>query len=139
MPDVGLPAGMSVVDGPPPDAKGQPIVNENPAKIGGIITLWANGLGPLTGTVPSGDIPEPGAPILLAAKTVRVFIGGIEAQVLGAFLQPQFVALNQINAIVPGGVEPADAVPIVIEVDCGDGNVFRSREDVTIAVAPADD
>ncbi len=138
MPDTGLPAGTSTLNGAPLGAKGAPIVNESPAKIGGIITLWANGLGPLTGMVPSGDIPEPGAPVLLAAKTVRVFIGGIEAQVLGAFLQPQFVALNQINAIVPEGIEPGAAVPIVIEVDCGDGNVFRSRDDVTIAIAPAE-
>ncbi len=138
MPDIGLPAAMSAIDGGPP--KGQPIVNEKPAKIGGVVTVWANGLGPLNGTVPSGDIPEPGAPLLFAAKTVTVLIGGVEAQVLGgAFLQPQFVSLNQINAIVPEGVEPGDAVPIVIEVDCGDGNVFRSREDVTIAIAPADD
>ena len=138
MPDIGLPAAMSAIEGGPP--KGQPIVNEKPAKIGGVVTIWANGLGPLNGTVPSGDIPEPGAPLLFAAKTVTVLIGGVEAQVLGgAFLQPQFVSLNQINAIVPEGVEPGDAVPIVIEVDCGDGNVFRSREDVTIAIAPADD
>ena len=138
MPDTGLPAGTSTLNGAPLEAKGAPIVNESPAKIGGIITLWANGLGPLTGMVPSGGIPEPGAPILLASKIVRVFIGGVEASVLGAFLQPQFVALNQINAIVPEGIEPGDAVPIVIEVDCGDGNVFRSRDDVTIAIAPAE-
>jgi hypothetical protein len=48
------------------------------------------------------------------------------------------VALNQINAVVPEGVEPGDAVPIVVEVDCGDGNIFRSRDDVTIAITPAD-
>ena len=138
MPDVGLPPGMSAIDGGPPDPQGPSIVNEKPAKIGGIITIWANGLGPLTGTAPSGGIPEPGAPLLFAAKTVTVLISGIEAPILGAFLQPQFVALNQINAIVPEGVEPGDAVSIVIEVNCGDGNVFRSREDVTIAIAPAD-
>ena len=57
---------------------------------------------------------------------------------LGAFLQSQFVALNQINAIVPEGIEAGTAVPIVIEVDCGDGNVFRSRDDVTIAIAAAE-
>lgn len=132
MPDVGLPAAMSAIDGVPP--KGQPIVNEKPATIGGVVTIWTNGLGPLTGMVPSGDIPKPEEGLLFAAKTVTVLIGGVEAQILGAFLQPQFVALNQINAIVPEGVEPGDAVPIVIEVDCGDGNVFRSRADVTIAV-----
>jgi hypothetical protein len=42
----------------------------------------------------------------------------------------------QVNAVVPAGVTPGDMVSIVIEVDCGDGAVFRSREDVTIAVGP---
>ncbi len=136
MPDAGLPAGETGSSAIPLPANGQPIVNEKSAKIGGIITLWTNGLGPFSGTVPSGDVPGPEAPILRAAKTVTVLIGGVEAQVLGAFLHSQFVALNQINAIVPEGVEPGDAVPIVIEVDCGDGTVFRSREDVTLAIAP---
>jgi len=133
MPDPGLPPGEAGND-IALHANGQPVVNEKVAKIGGIITLWTNGLGPFKGAVPSGGIPGPGEP-LLAAKTVTVLTGGVEAQVLGAFLHSQFVALNQINAIVPEGVEPGDAVPIVIEVDCGDGNVFRSREDVTIAIA----
>ena len=68
---------------------------------------------------------------------VRVFIGGVEAQVLGAVLQPENVGLNQINAVVPEGVTPGNELPIVIEVDCGDGKVLRSREDVTIAVRAA--
>ena len=67
-----------------------------PAAIGGVIIIWSNGLGPLTGSVPSGDIPrgpDPenptvGAPLLFAANTVRVFVGGVEAQVLAAFLHP---------------------------------------------------
>ena len=49
-------------------------------------------------------------------------------------LHSTLVGLNQINAIVPAGVTPGDGVPIQIEVDCGDGSIFRSREDVTIAV-----
>ena len=119
----------------PTDAQQVPDFTEKAAEIGGVITVWANGLGSLTGSVPSGDIPAPGTELLFAAKTVRLFIGGIEAQDIAAILQPQFVGLNQINARVPEGVTPGDAVPIVIEVDCGDGVVFRSREDVTIAVA----
>ena len=63
-----------------------------------------------------------------------MFIGGQEAQVLGAVLQPTSVGLNQINVFVPEGVEPGGAVPIVIEVECPDGTKIRSREDVTIAV-----
>jgi uncharacterized protein (TIGR03437 family) len=109
--------------------------SEKAAEIGGVITVWANGLGPLNGMVSSGDIPEPEAGLLSATKIVRLFIGGVEAQVIAAILQPEFVGLNQINAFVPEGVAPGDAVPIVIEVGCGNGEVFRSREDVTIAVA----
>ncbi len=119
----------------PTDPKVEPIVNEKAAEIGGVITIWANGLGPLSGMVRTGDIPEPGSPLLFATKTVRVFIGGVEAQILGGgFLQPTFVALNQINVLVPEGVTPGDEVPIIIEVECDPETVFRSRADVTIAV-----
>lgn len=70
-------------------------------------------------------------------KTVRVFVGGVAAQVLSAVLQPSNVGLNQINAVIPTGVAPGNEVPIVIEVECEDGAKIRSREDVTIAVRPA--
>ena len=101
-----------------------------------MITVWANGLGPLDGMVPSGDIPEPGV-LLNATKTIRLLIGGVEAEILGSFLQSQFVGLNQINAFVPEGVTPGDKVSIVIEVECDPQTIFRSREDVTIAVTAA--
>ena len=105
------------------------------AAIGGVIIIWANGLGPvvpepLTGDLPPGAVPVP-------TKTVRVTIGGKQAQVLGAVLQPTNVGLSQINAIVPAGVTPGDKVPIIIEVDCGDGKILSSRADVTIAVRAA--
>ena len=109
-----------------------PVVGQ-PAAIGGVVTLWCNGLGPVTPEPATGDIPPPGI-VPLTNKTVRVFIGGQEAQVLGAVLQPTSVGLNQINVFVPEGVEPGGAVPIVIEVECPDGTKIRSREDVTIAV-----
>ena len=121
----------------PTDPSDMPIVNEKPAEIGGVITIWGNGLGPLNGMVPTGDIPEPGAPLLFATKTVRVFIGGVEAQVLASILQPQFVSLNQINAFVPEGVTPGEKVPIIIEVECDPQTILRSRADATIAVAAA--
>ena len=106
-----------------------------PAAIGGVIVIWANGLGPvmpepLTGALPPGDFPVP-------TKTVRVTIGGRPAQVLAALLHPASVGLSQINVIVPEGVVPGDNVPIIIEVVCDDGTVIRSRADVTIAIRPA--
>ena len=111
-----------------------PNVVTQPAAIGGVITLWGNGLGPVMPAPPPTGA-APGA-ALFVEKTIRVLVGGVQAVVLGSVLHGGSVGLNQINAIVPDGVTPGDAVPIVIEVDCGDGNVFRSRAGVTIAVRP---
>ena len=128
--------GDDVIEGSWAQAAGSvdPIVGQ-PAAIGGVIVIWGNGLGPvipepLTGALPPGDFPIP-------TKTVRVTIGGQEAQVLAALLHPASVGLSQINVIVPEGVAPGDNVPIIIEVDCGDDIVLRSRDDVTIAVRSA--
>lgn len=99
-------------------------------------TIWCDGLGPVSPLPATGDIPQPPGTVPFVEKTVRVFVGGEEAQVLGSVMQPENVGLNQINIIIPG-VTPGDAVPIVVEVDCGDDKVFRSREDVTIAVRNA--
>ena len=113
-----------------------PTVATQPAAIGGVITIWCGGLGPVTNTPPTGDIPTGDRPF--TTKAVRVFIGGVEATIIGfPILQPTSVGLYQINAFVPGGVTPGDAVPIVIEVECDDFTKIRSREDVTIAVRPA--
>ncbi len=111
-----------------------PNVVTQPAAIGGVITLWGNGLGPVMPAPP----PTGAAPgvALFVEKTIRVLVGGVQAVVLGSVLHGGSVGLNQINAIVPNGVTPGGAVSIVIEVDCGDGNVFRSRAGVTIAVRP---
>ncbi len=106
------------------------------AAIGGVVTIWCNGLGPVSPLPATGDIPPSGT-VPFTDKTVRVFVGGVEAQVLAAVLQPTNVGLNQINAVIPDGVTPGDAVPIVIEVECADGTKIRSRDDVTIAVRAA--
>ena len=109
-----------------------PGVQNQPAAVGGVITIWCNGLGPVLPTPPATGA-APGA-ALFVEKTIRVLVGGKQATVLGSVLHPDLIGLNQINAFVPDGVTPGDAVPIVIEVDCGEENMFRSREDVTIAV-----
>jgi len=110
-----------------------PVIGQ-PAAIGGVVTIWSDGLGPVSPLPATGDIPQPPGTVPFTVKTVRVFVGGEEAVVLGSVLQPNFVGLNQINIFIPPGVTPGNAVPIVIEVDCGNGVKLRSREDVTIAV-----
>ena len=110
-------------------------LDAQPAPIGGVITVWANGLGPATVQPAVGDAPGGGAN---TTKAVRLLIGGVEATLLGSpVLHPTLVGLYQLNAFVPDGMAPGDGVSIVIEVDCGDGDVLRSRGDVTIAVRPA--
>ena len=107
------------------------------AAIGAVVTIWCGGLGAVSPLPATGDIPQPPGTAPVTDNTVRVFVGGVEAHVLGAILQAENVGLNQINAVIPGGVAPGNAVPIVIEMEREDGSKVRSREDVTIAVRPA--
>lgn len=119
-----------VVDGSVAQPAGAfPGVVSQPARLGGVVTLFANGLGPTEPPAVTGDdsLDE----LRRATVPVRVFVGEAEAQVLFAGLAPQFVGLYQINIIVPLGVAPGDAVPILIE----QGGVM-SRDDVTIALRP---
>ena len=119
------PGAVCAAIGNPPNCN----VEEQAAPVGGIVTVWANGFGPVAGNVTSGEAP--GAP-LSTQKQVRVFIGDVEAQVIGlAVLHPTLVGLNQVNAFVPE-VEPGDSLTIQIEIDG-----VRSRDDATIAVRAA--
>ena len=129
-------AGDDVISGSWTQPSGSiPGVVTQPAAIGGVATIWCNGLGPVNPVPVTGDLPQPPGTSPITDKIVRVFVGGVEAQVLGAVLQSSSVGLNQINIFIPEGVTPGDAVPIVIEVECPDGTKLRSREDVTIAVS----
>lgn len=118
-----------------------PGVPTQPAAVGGVITIWCTGLGPVDqqGSLETGNIPPAGA--LVTSKTVRVLIGGVEATVLGAVLQATSVGLYQINAFVPeielSASDPVTIAEIVIEVDCDDETTIASREGMTIAVREA--
>lgn len=119
------PGAVCAAIGNPPNCS----VEEQAAPVGGIVTIWANGFGPVVGNVTSGEAP--GAS-LNTQKQVKVFVGDVEAQVIGsAVLHPTLVGLNQVNAFVPE-VEPGAAVTIQMEIDG-----VRSRDDATIAVRAA--
>ncbi len=100
----------------------------NPAARGSVILIYATGEGQtnpggLDGKLTTGELPRP-------VQRVTVTIGGIDARVLYAGGAPGLVAgLLQINAEVPAGVTPGDAVPLVVRV--GDA---ASQAGVTIAV-----
>ena len=124
----------------PPDSV--PGVTTQAAAVGGVITIWCTGLGPVeqtAGPLQTGDLPPGGA--LFTSKNVRVLIGGVEATVLGSVLQATSVGLYQINAFVPeielSSTDPITIADIVIEVDCDDQTTIASREGMTIAVREA--
>lgn len=119
-----------VIDGSTPQAVGS-VPNAQPARLGEIVTLFANGLGPTTPPGVTGNHSlDALRPVIVP---VTVLVGGAEAQVLYAGLTPQFVGLYQINIRIPFGAVPGDDVPVIIQ----QGGV-TSRPDVTIAIRPYD-
>jgi uncharacterized protein (TIGR03437 family) len=104
-------------------------VTAQPALLGGVVTLFANGLGPVDPPAVTGRSSLDA--LREATIAPRVFVGDAEAQVLFAGLTPQFVGLCQINIVIPQAVIPGNQVPVRIQ----QGGV-TSRADVTIAVRP---
>jgi uncharacterized protein (TIGR03437 family) len=82
------------------DEHGNVINNSNPALQGHNITIYCNGLGPVTNQPASGD-PSPSGPLAQTLTTPVVTIGTQSAMILFSGLTPTTVGLYQINATVP--------------------------------------
>jgi uncharacterized protein (TIGR03437 family) len=76
-----------------------------PAKPGQIVTLWANGLGPVQGD-------ERSAPQVGKLDPLTIYVGGIAAKVLYAGRSGCCVATDQIIIEVPAGIEGC-YVPVI--------------------------
>ena len=59
---------------------------------------------------------SPFSPLAQTKAPVTVTMGGQNAPVSFAGLAPGFVGLYQINAVVPSGIAPGDAVPLTLSV-----------------------
>ena len=95
-----------------PDARLQRSMR--PAQVGEIVSIFCTGLGATDPAVASGQ-PGPSAEPLARVKTaVTVTIGGKPATVSFAGMAPGFAAVYQVNAQVPAGVTPGDAVLVLI-------------------------
>ncbi len=84
---------------------------QNPAIVGSTIQIYATGLGLTDVNVQTGN-SWPG--LSNVRVPVSVTIGGLPAEVRFQGLAPNFVGLYQVNAVVPSGVAPGSAVPLVI-------------------------
>jgi uncharacterized protein (TIGR03437 family) len=97
------------------DANNKVISSANPAQRGKIISLYANGLGAVDHTPPSGDPTPPPEPFVRTVATPTVTIGGVDAPVSFSGLSPFSVGLYQINVTVPAQA-PAGLQPMVITI-----------------------
>ncbi|MCS7314439.1 MAG: S8 family serine peptidase [Bryobacterales bacterium] len=76
------------------------ITSGNPVRRGRVARLYANGLGPVDPTPPTGE-PALAQPLSWTRVKPRVTIGGKEANVLFHGLTPGAVALYQLDVVVP--------------------------------------
>jgi uncharacterized protein (TIGR03437 family) len=86
----------------------------NPAAPNEVITIYATGLGPVSPAPKTGNPAPTTEPLARTAVTPTVRIGAVNAPVLFSGLAPGFVGLYQVNAQVPDGITPGDALPVVI-------------------------
>ena len=116
--------------------------NSRPAKAEDLLTIYANGLGPVDPPIedgynscgPAGDCLPDFSNLVLRGTTTRpvITIGGVlvpDENVFFSGLSPQNVALYQVDVRAPQGLPSGDAVPIIIRI-----GELESRADVTIAV-----
>ncbi|HEY4365066.1 MAG TPA: BACON domain-containing carbohydrate-binding protein [Bryobacteraceae bacterium] len=113
---------------------------QQPVSRGQYIEIYATGLGqvydPKGGASPPGDgQPAPAlGPIFYTKGTANVTIGGVNTgPVAFAGLAPGFVALYQVNVLVPPNAPVGGAIPVVLTVTDSSGTTVSSQS-VTIAV-----
>jgi uncharacterized protein (TIGR03437 family) len=99
----------------------------NAVPIGGYVSIFCTGLGPVTNR-PATGMPPQSNTLSKTLTTPIVTIGGVSAVVSYSGLAPTLVGVYQVNAVVPAGVSPGNAVPVVVNI----GNVASNT--VTIAV-----
>ncbi len=98
-----------------------------PVHVGDFITIYANGLGPVT-NAPASGAAGPSNPLANTTQAVTVTVGGVSVPASFSGLAPGFVGLCQVNAQIPSGVAAGSAVQLTISVGGMTSNV------VTIAV-----
>ena len=98
-----------------------------PAKPGDGIQIYATGLGratpdgdPTGEVLPSDQVaPADGSVLYSTVMKPEVTIGGLPAELIFSGLAPGFAGLDQVNVVVPAGVEAGDEVELKITMPNG--------------------
>jgi uncharacterized protein (TIGR03437 family) len=94
------------------------------------IEIFCNGLGPVNNPPLDGQ-PASGNPVSTTLTTPQVSIGGVTVPAAFSGLSPGSVALYQVNVQIPPGVQPGNAVPIVIQM----GDVMSNTAYIAVQAA----
>ncbi|MFN7922504.1 MAG: S8 family serine peptidase [Bryobacteraceae bacterium] len=97
------------------DENFQLVTTQNPLRAGRTGQLYANGLGPVTNTPPTGE-PTPADPLPYSRSVPTVTVGGRPAEVLFSGLSPFSVGLYQINIRLAPDT-PTGIQPVVVTVE----------------------
>jgi uncharacterized protein (TIGR03437 family) len=84
-----------------------------PAKAGDTLIIYCAGLGAVDPAVDAGVAVDR---LTKTVKPVGLTIGGVQAEVSFSGLTVGLTGLYQVNAKMPDGVAPGDAVPVVLSV-----------------------
>jgi uncharacterized protein (TIGR03437 family) len=82
-----------------------------PAKAGDILIIYCAGLGGVDPLIDAGVAVDR---LIRTMNPIGLTIGGVQAQVSFSGLTGGLTGLYQINATMPDGVTPGDAVPVVL-------------------------
>jgi uncharacterized protein (TIGR03437 family) len=93
----------------------------NPAKRGGVVVIYANGLGPVDAPQSSGD-PASSTQLVYTNTPPTVTIGGSPAPPFFSGLTPGIVALYQVNVSVPADA-PTGTQPLKLSIGGQDATV----------------
>jgi uncharacterized protein (TIGR03437 family) len=96
-----------------------------PVARGGFIEIYGTGLGAVTPSVVTGDVPTS---LSKTRLTPTVTVGGVQATVAFSGLNPGAAGLYQVNVQIPPDAPTGDAVPVVVTINGVQSNT------VTIAV-----
>jgi uncharacterized protein (TIGR03437 family) len=94
-----------------------PGINTARAKPGDNITLYGVGFGPVTPSIPAGQIVSQ----INALPSFQVYFAGVPATVNYAGLAPGYLGLYQLNVVVPD-VAASDTVPLTFSLNGSPGS-----------------